>query len=60
MRTRSKNKQTSKARENAGDYVAVGFRFESDWLRKWCEFLDQSPNEVQENQSSPGLRSTIN
>ena len=26
------------ARENAGDQVAVGFSFVSDWLRKWREF----------------------
>ena len=25
------------ARENAGDQVAVGFSFVSDWLRKWRE-----------------------
>ena len=27
-----------KARENACDEVAIGFGFESDWLREWCEF----------------------
>ena len=29
----------SKARENVGDRVAIGFNsFESDWLREWFEF----------------------
>ena len=27
-----------KARENACDEVAIGFGFESDWLREWHEF----------------------
>ena len=27
-----------KARENAFDEVAIGFGFESDWLREWHEF----------------------
>ena len=27
-----------KARENACDEVAIGFGFESDWLREWREF----------------------
>ena len=32
-----------KARENAGNQVVTIFRFESDWLREWREFLlDQS------------------
>ena len=29
----------SKARENVGNRVAIGFNsFESDWLREWFEF----------------------
>ena len=28
----------SKARENAGDQVMIGFSFASDWLREWREF----------------------
>ena len=27
-----------KARENAGDQVAIGLNFASDWLREWREF----------------------
>ena len=27
------------ARENACEQVAIGFRFTSDWLGKWREFL---------------------
>ena len=27
------------ARENARDYVAVGFGFASDWLRRWREIF---------------------
>ena len=30
-----------RARENADDQVAIGFSFESDWLRKWREFSRQ-------------------
>ena len=26
------------ARENVCDQIPIGLRFESDWLRKWCEF----------------------
>ena len=26
------------SRENAGDQVVIGFSFESDWLKEWCEF----------------------
>ena len=38
-RTQSKNKKTPQARENAGDQVAIGFSFKSEWLRKWHEFF---------------------
>ena len=31
---RKKTSELSKARENAGDQVAIGFSFESDWLRE--------------------------
>ena len=37
MRTRNKNKQTLKARENAGDQVRIGCSFESDWSRGCCD-----------------------
>ena len=30
------------ARENARDQVAIGFGFESDWLRRCREILNQS------------------
>ena len=32
--------QVTKARENAGNQVAIGFSFASDWLRKWREFSE--------------------
>lgn len=37
MRTLRKNKQLPETREKR-DQVAVGFSFESDWIRKWHEF----------------------
>ena len=37
MRTLRKNKQTARNAEKR-DQVAVGFSFESDWIRKWREF----------------------
>ena len=49
-----------KARQHASDQVATSFSFESDWLREWREFLDQSHNEIKRNQSNPGLLSTLN
>ena len=42
-----------KARENAGEQVVIGFNFESDWLREWREFLDQSWSEVQQIKAIP-------
>ena len=39
--TTSPNKKTTKhpeTRENVGDQVVIGFSFESDWLKEWCEF----------------------
>ena len=30
-----KTTEPLEARENAGDQVAIGVSFESDWLRKW-------------------------
>ena len=33
-----KTSKLSEARENVSDQVAIGFRLESDWLRKWPEF----------------------
>ena len=38
-----KTSKLPNARENTGNQVVTIFRFESDWLREWCEFLlDQS------------------
>ena len=51
------NKQTA---WSAIDQVALGFSFKSDWLREWREFLEQSRNEVKQNQSNPGLFWTLN
>ena len=46
-----------RARENADDQVAIGFSFESDWLRKWREFSKQiiKRSEVKQNQSNLGV-----
>ena len=38
MRTQKKTSKLLEARENVSDLVAIGFRFESDWLRRWREF----------------------
>ena len=38
MKTQSKTSKLPEARENACDQVAIGFSFESDWWREWCEF----------------------
>ena len=36
----SKKKKTKhpETRENAGEQVVIGFSFESDWLKEWCNF----------------------
>lgn len=37
---RSNEVESSKppeARKNASETLAIGFNFESDWLRSWCE-----------------------
>ena len=52
---RTQPTKLSNARENAGNQVVIGFSIASDWLRKWCEFLDGSQSEVKQNQSDPGL-----
>ena len=57
---RTKTIELPKARENAGDQVVIGFSFVSDWLREWCEFLDQSQSEVKQNQCYLKLLSTLN
>ena len=36
--SKKKTSELSKARENAGNQVAIGFSFESDWLREWRKF----------------------
>ena len=33
------NSKRSKARENAGDQVVIGFGFAPDWLREWRKFF---------------------
>ena len=38
MRTQGKTTKLSKARENAGNLVVIGFGFASDWLREGREF----------------------
>ena len=44
----------SDARKNASYQVVIGqFSFESDWLRRWREFPEQSHSEVIQNQSNP-------
>ena len=35
---KAKTSKLLEARENACDQVAIGFSFESDWWREWCEF----------------------
>ena len=50
---RIKPTKLPKARENAGEQVVIGFNFESDWLREWREFLDQSWSEVQQIKAIP-------
>ena len=35
---KAKTSKLPEARENACDQVAIGFSFESDWWREWCEF----------------------
>ena len=58
----SKWKQANRLRrgQHASDHVATSFSFESDWLREWHEFLDQSHNKIKRNQSNPGLLSSLN
>ena len=57
---RIKPTKLPKARENAGEQVVIGFNFESDWLREWREFLDQSWSEVQQIKAIPDyLRNSI-
>ena len=39
--TTSPSKKKTKhpeTRENAGEQVVIGFSFESDWLKEWCNF----------------------
>ena len=38
MRPQSKNKQTAKSAENAGDQVVIEFSFTRDCLKEWREF----------------------
>ena len=57
MRTRRKNK-LAEARENTSDQVAIGSSFESDWLRKRCEFSGPIKYWVKQEQSNPTILST--
>ena len=57
MGTQSKRGNLLDERENASDQAEIGFCFPFDWLRLWCEFLDQSQSEVKQNQSNPESRS---
>ena len=41
----------AQAQENACEQGAIGWRFTSDWSRKWHEIFNQSQNEVKQNQS---------
>lgn len=50
VRTKSKTEQLSKAQENAGD--VIGFIFY--WSKSGASFLNQSNNEVKQNQSNSG------
>ena len=34
------------ARENTCDHVMIGFGLVSHWLKKWREFVNQSPYQV--------------
>ena len=38
LRIYVKPTKLTKARENAGNQVVIGFSFVSDWLREWREF----------------------
>ena len=51
MRRPRKTSNLPEARENAS-YQSIGLSFASDWLRRWREFLDQSQNEIKQNQAS--------
>ena len=56
MRIQSQTSKLSEGRENASDPITIGFSFESDWLRKWC---NQSKYKVIQNQKNPKLLSTF-
>ena len=47
----------SKAQESPSDHVMIGFNSVSDWMKEWQGFLDQSQNEVKQNQCDSGLLS---
>ena len=36
--TSKKKTKHPETRENAGEQVVIGFSFESDWLKEWCNF----------------------
>ena len=49
MESRSEGKQPAFI-----DAGKRGFRFASDWLRRWFGFLDQSKNEKKRTKYNPG------
>ena len=55
---KANTRKRRQARENACDQVAIGLA--SDWLSRWREFLNQSQNKEEQNQSNSGLLSTLN
>ena len=55
-----KTTKLARAREDAGDQVAIDFSFASDWLREsGASFLNQSQSEVKQKQSNPRLLLTL-
>lgn len=48
---RVKTSKLRKAREKVSDQDAVGFKFESDWLRKWRESSENQRKYRKTNQS---------
>ena len=48
MRTQSETNHTAnQAREDAGNQVAIGESFASDWLREWGKFPQNKANPMQ-------------
>ena len=60
MRTQSKNKKTTKVRENAGDKITIGFRLASDWFRASRWFFEPIVERSKAKPRQSGLHSTLN